>query len=81
VDLLVDIEPSSRRFSLIDLSTPRLALEDLLGRETQVTVRADLRPAFLARIGDDPESVLEEVDLMTRPTRTSAPPPRASRER
>lgn len=53
VDLLVDLAPSDRPFSLIDLSTLRLALEDLLGRETQVAVRADLRPGFLARIGDD----------------------------
>lgn len=57
VDLLVDLEPG-RRFSLIDLSTLRLALEDLLGRETQVAVRADLRPAFLARIRDDLVEVL-----------------------
>lgn len=52
VDLLADLE-SGRRFSLIDLSMLRLALDDLSGRETQVFCLADSRPAVLARILDD----------------------------
>ena len=45
VDIIVDIA-AGRKFSLVDLAGLRAYLQDLLGRETDVVVREDLRPAF-----------------------------------
>ena len=52
VDVLVDIEPG-RKFSLIDLSGVRLFLVDLLGRESDVLIREDLRSDLRARLEVD----------------------------
>ncbi len=52
VDVMVDIEPG-RRFSLLDISGVRLFLCDLFGRDANVVIAEDLRPAFRQRIADD----------------------------
>jgi predicted nucleotidyltransferase len=52
VDVLIDIDPG-KKFSLLDLAAVRLALCDLLGRETGVVIREDLRARFRDRIADD----------------------------
>ena len=52
VDVVVDIEPG-RRFSLLDLSGVRLLLCDVFGRDANVVIGEDLRPAFRQRIADD----------------------------
>ena len=52
VDVLVDIEPG-RRFSLLDLAGLRVLLCDITGRDANVAIAEDLRPAFRQRIADD----------------------------
>ena len=52
VDVVVDIEPD-RKFSLIDLASLRVLLCDVLGRETDVVIREDLRPRFREEIERD----------------------------
>ncbi len=52
IDVVVDIDPACR-FSLLDQAGLRLFLCDLLGRETDVVVRQDLRPDFKTRISAD----------------------------
>lgn len=49
VDVVLDIEPG-RKFSLIDLAGVYAVLRDLLGRESDVVIREDLRPGFRARL-------------------------------
>jgi uncharacterized protein len=52
VDVMVDIEPG-RRFSLLDLAGLHVLLCDIIGSETDVVIREDMRPAFRQRIADD----------------------------
>ncbi len=57
VDVVVDIEPN-RKFSLIDLGSLRVLLCDVLGRETDVVIREDLRPRFREEIERDTVRVI-----------------------
>lgn len=57
IDVVVDVDPE-RRFSLLDQAGLRLFLCDLLGCETDVVIREDLRPDFRARISMDEVVVL-----------------------
>jgi len=52
IDVVVDIA-ADRKFSLFDLASLRVLLCDLVGRETDVVIREDLRPDFRARIARD----------------------------
>ena len=52
IDVVVDIDPACR-LSLLDQAGLRLVLCDLLGCETDVVVRQDLRADFRARISAD----------------------------
>ena len=51
-DVLLDVPPG-RKFSLFDLGEVRVALCELLGRDVDAVVRADLRPEFRRRIAQD----------------------------
>ena len=57
IDVVVDVDPE-RRFSLLDQAGLRLFSCDLLGCETDVVIRQDLRPDFRARISVDEVVVL-----------------------
>ncbi len=57
LDVVVDIEPD-RKFSLLDLASLRVLLCDIVGRETDVVIREDLRPAFRDRIARDSVPVI-----------------------
>ena len=57
IDVVVDVD-LERRFSLLDQAGLRLFLCDLLGYETDVVIREDLRPDFRARISADEVVVL-----------------------
>lgn len=57
LDVVVDIEPK-RKFSLLDLASLRALLCDLVGRETNVVIREDLRPAFRERIARESVPVI-----------------------
>jgi predicted nucleotidyltransferase len=57
IDVVVDIE-AGRKFSLFDLASLRVLLCDLVGRETDVVIRDDLRPDFRERIARDSVSVI-----------------------
>lgn len=52
IDLVVDIEPG-RKFSLIDLASVYAFVRNLLGRDTDVVIREDLRPEFRAHVERD----------------------------
>lgn len=56
VDVLVAIAPG-RRFSLLDHSGLRIALCDLLRRDTDVLVEGALDPSVLSRVRRDAVSV------------------------
>ena len=57
IDLLVDID-EGRKLSLIDLAGLRLYLCDILGREVEITERANLKPS----VKDD--ILAEAVDVI-----------------
>jgi predicted nucleotidyltransferase len=46
------------KFSLFDLASLRVFLCDLVGRETDVVIREDLRPAFRERIARESVPVI-----------------------
>lgn len=49
VDLLVDLD-MSRQPSLVDFCGTRLFIQDMLGCETDLAIRGDLRPAYRSEI-------------------------------
>ncbi len=57
IDVVIDIEPN-RKFSLFDLAGLRVFLCELVGRDTDVVIREDLRPDFRERISRDSVSVI-----------------------
>lgn len=57
IDVVVDIEPG-RKFSLIDLASLRVMLCDIVGRDTDVVIREDLRPPFRERIARESVPVI-----------------------
>jgi predicted nucleotidyltransferase len=57
LDVVVDIEPN-RKFSLLDLASLRVLLCDLVGRETDVIIREDLRSPFRERIARESVPVI-----------------------
>ena len=52
VDVVVDID-DGRKFSIIDHSSPRVLLRDIIGKETDVVVRSRLRPGFREGIANE----------------------------
>jgi len=52
VDVLVELD-MSRHPTLVDLCGMRLLIQDRLGRNTDIAIRDDLRPAFKANIDAD----------------------------
>lgn len=52
LDVLIDIAPETR-FSLLDLSTVGLLIEDAVGVSSQIILSRSMPPAFAARIADD----------------------------
>ena len=57
IDVVVDIAPG-RKFSLIDLAGLRVFLCELFRHETDVVIRADLRPDFREEIDRETVQVL-----------------------
>jgi predicted nucleotidyltransferase len=57
VDVMIAI-PTGRKFSLFDLGEVRVELCELLGREVDVVIEEDLRPAFRRDIASDLIGVL-----------------------
>jgi uncharacterized protein len=55
LDVLVDIDPSLRKFSLLDLAGLKTRLDDILGLDTNVVERKAIKPGskFARRIADD----------------------------
>ena len=53
LDVLVDIDPSVKKFSLIDLAGVCLVLEEMLVLDTNIEERSGLSPRFKERISDD----------------------------
>jgi uncharacterized protein len=55
LDVLVDIDPSLPRFSLIDLVGVKNRLDEILGLETNIVERKTIKPGsrFAQRIADD----------------------------
>ena len=52
VDVLIDIPPG-RKFSLFDLGEVRVTLCELLGRDADAVIRADIGPEFRSRVARD----------------------------
>jgi len=55
LDVLVDIDPSLRKFSLLDLAGLKTRLDDILGLDTNIVERKTIKPGskFAQRIDDD----------------------------
>lgn len=55
LDVLVDIDPKLRRFSLIDLVNVKNRLDEILGLETNIVERRTIKSGskFAQRIADD----------------------------
>jgi predicted nucleotidyltransferase len=55
LDVLVDIDPSLPRFSLIDLVSVKNRIDEILGLETNIVERKTIKPGsrFAQRIADD----------------------------
>ena len=52
LDVLIDIVPG-QRFSLLDLSSVGLLIEDATGISSQIVLRRSVAPDFAARIADE----------------------------
>ena len=55
LDVLVDIDPKLRRFSLFDLVAVKRALDEIVELETNIVERRSIKPGsrFAQRIADD----------------------------
>jgi uncharacterized protein len=55
LDVLVDIDPKLRKFSLIDFAGVKVKLDEILGLETNIVDRKTIKPGskFAQRIADD----------------------------
>ena len=53
LDVLVDIDPTLERFSLLDLVAVKRRLDEIVGLETNVVERKTMKPKFAQRIADD----------------------------
>ena len=55
LDVLVDIDPTLRRFSLLDLAAVKRRLDEILGLDTNIVERKTIKPGskFAQRIADD----------------------------
>ena len=56
IDVLVDVDPKVG-FSLVDLVSVKLLLEDRLGRKVDVVTRQGIEPAVRDRVLNEAESV------------------------
>ena len=52
LDVIIDIAPG-KRFSLLDLSSVGLMIEDATGISSQIVLRRSVAPDFAARIADE----------------------------
>lgn len=53
LDVLVDIDPNLRKFSLTDLAGVKVRLDEILGLEVNIVERNTISPKFAKRIADD----------------------------
>jgi uncharacterized protein len=55
LDVLVDIDPKLKRFTLLDLVAVKRTLDEILGLETNIVERRTIKPdsSFAQRIADD----------------------------
>jgi hypothetical protein len=55
LDVLVDIDPTLRKFSLLDLAGVKNRLDEILGLDTNIVERKTIKPgsSFAQRIADD----------------------------
>jgi hypothetical protein len=55
LDVIVDIDPTLRKFSLLDLAGVKVRLDEILGLDTNVVERKSIKPRsrFARRIADD----------------------------
>jgi uncharacterized protein len=55
VDVLVDIDPTLRKFSLLDLAGVKTRLDEILGLDTNIVERKTVKPGskFAQRMADD----------------------------
>ena len=55
LDVLVDIDPKLKRFTLLDIVAVKRTLDEILGLETNIVERKTIKPnsSFAERIADD----------------------------
>jgi hypothetical protein len=53
LDVLIEIEPDLKKFSLLDLSGVGLLLQDMTGLQTQIVMKRSIPERFAANIAGD----------------------------